>query len=137
MGMKDFQVGTAKGKFVCTGSFFFAGEHGRTLTKVVKVNIPHPEATYLSSIWLTMLSAVGGDFDEDDTIFADIFAIDQKRMNLKYVKGGVWDHHFGQKGDDENQGVSSFIGPINHSIEFRLAITGDDWVGASYSVVEL
>jgi hypothetical protein len=138
MGMKDFQKSiTVKGKFVCTGSFFFSGRDGETVTKVVKVDVPHPEMMCLIFIWPTMLSAVGGDFDDDDTVFTDIFAIDHQRMNSHHLNAGVWDHHFDEKGDDKNQGISSFVGIVNHSITLRLAITGDDWMGASYVVMEL
>jgi len=134
------------GKWVYTGTFFFAGEHGQALQDFHRVRLNNRERMYLVHTALTMLSAIGGDFDEDDTVYTDIYTIDGQRMSSMvqrginppgHITGSVWGHHFGNSGEDTNEGISSYVGPINEEIEFRIFIDGDDWVGASYFVMEL
>ena len=138
MGMQDHVADTTvNGKYVCCGSFFLSGRHDAYLDKLVDVRVPRPESVCLVHIAATMLSARGGDFDEDDTIFTDIYSIDRRRLDTTNGFGGVWDHHFGAKGDVKNQAISTFVGYVNSEIKFRIAITGDDWVGASFFVMEL
>jgi hypothetical protein len=97
-----------------------------------------------------MLSAQGGQFDEDDTIYTDIYKIDGVRQIHKegeretaVVKpencpfGGVYGHHFERQGKDYNQGMSSYIGVVKKDVEFRIFVYGDNWVGASYFIMEL
>jgi hypothetical protein len=150
--------------------------------KLKRVEVPEGDRTYLVHIGLTMLSAVGGTFDEDDTVFADIFAIDDQDIGLAYVNnhlkpshprenlefgytpgewpfdelkgnlklegvgglgGGVWGEDFGELPYQDSaknyktMRISSWVGTIHSSITFRLFVDGDDWVGASYFVLQL
>lgn len=136
------------GKWIYTGTLVHEGTHGRYVRpKRREIKLHHRERTYLVSIALAMLSAPGGDFDEDDTVYADIYSIDEQRLaptpGVKgvnpptYHAGYVYGHHFGQYGDDSNQGPTSYAGPINEKLELRLIVQEDDWAAATYSVVEL
>lgn len=134
------------GRWIYTGTFFLEGEHGKPLQELRPVRLRHPEREYLAYIALTMLSAPGGDFDEDDTVYADIYTIDGRRTSTGGMRGinppshhggGVWGRHFGNAGDDSNEGISSYVGRIDQELVFRIFIDGDDWVGASYFIMEL
>lgn len=171
---KDFKKWTVvqnlKPKFATFGSIFIEGKNPegdlpmdfREEIACVKVP-PHEKGTvYLLHVGLTMLSARGGDFDEDDTVYADIFSIGGDPENkpdvgyvvppdLPYGYGGVWGVHFDSKAGTagayhhRNMGISTYIGPLKGKdvttkgdvVKFRLACVGDDWVGASYFVLEL
>jgi hypothetical protein len=146
MATQNFTPGpvtTSNNKQVWAGSFFAEGRHGKSIQVEQRVDLARTEGTFVAYVFLTMLSAEGGDFDEDDTIFADIYMIDGNRLDVQsslqgVQLGGVWKgNHFGAKGDVANQTISAYTGPINDHIVFRIRVTGDNWVGASYVVMEL
>ncbi len=137
------------GKWFYAGTFFHQGVNGEFVPgKEVEIELQHREREYIVHIGLTMLSAPGGDFDDDDTVYADIYSVDDLRTTTGGTRridppdeynhdGGVWEHHFGNYGDDTNEGISAFVGRINQKIKFRLFVQGDDWAGASYTIMEL
>lgn len=165
------------GRFVATGTFFCFGTHGMPSEEVRRVQIDVEGPTeenrhFLVQISLIMLSAPGGDFDEDDTVFADVIRVDGVEIdgpgwrgspfagsmaNINYNGVGVWGHHFGDLGwldnpanypppqptwvpvgrNPRNMKTSSLITVIQRAVDFRLSVTGDDWAGASYLVLEL
>jgi hypothetical protein len=128
------------GKFVCTGSIFLhSGHRGspQTCIKTIDILVPQREASYLATISLNMISPHGGDFDDSDTIFTDIFSVDGNRKDTTNGYGGAWDRHFRNKGHAWNQAISAYCGVIQEVIRFRLQITGDNNVGASFYVKEL
>jgi len=179
MGTQDYQQSqTVGGKFVCSGSFFREMGNDKDPQKLKEVRVPEGDRTYLVHIGLTMLSAVGGNFNDDDTVFTDIFAIDGQDIGLSYINtslkppysrenfefgytkewpfdelkghsklggigGGVWGEDFGElpymdAGKNyKTMRISSWVGTIYQSITFRLFVDGDDWVGASYFVLQL
>ena len=195
-GMIDHvQSQSVNGRFVCGGSLFCANqglEDVETTTvsnqtgkrqgefrefaqwefvfKTFQVQVPEGDRTYLAHIATNMLSAVGGKFDEDDTIFADIYDIDGTDPGLYYRpkaglplpredyglgfqplamedqllgEGGVWGHHFAPVplhapgAEPRTQRISTWVGVIRRHITFRVAITGDNWVGASFFIMQL
>lgn len=140
-------------KWFYTGTFFYQNKRSPSF-KLYQILINHPEHMHLVHIGLSMLSAVGGDFDEDDTVYADIYTIYCVRMVLEkgrypavvtqqlphnpiQVDNVMYDHHFGPWGDDKNQGICSYVGPIQEEVTFRLFIYGDDCAGASFFIQEL
>jgi hypothetical protein len=157
------------GRFVAAGTFFCFGKHGERKKKFQRVAVPKAKdkAHYLIQVSLSMLSAPGGDFDQNDTVFTDIYEIDGKFVegphwkggpisgaNVTYWGAGVWGHHFGDLGwvgpstqtlprwllrgqNRANMGTSSIVAPVSSKVTFRLVVTGDDWAGASYFVLEL
>ena len=172
--LKDYEGTTSSGKYVACGTFFCFGKHGRRVDQSHKVIIPQEADNIfaLIQVSISMLSAPGGDFDENDTIFADINEIDGRPVegpywkgnpnassalqgNLSYDGAGVWGHHFGDIGwmenrmvrphpswltvgkNHKNMGVSTFLGDVAQSVTFRLSISGDDWAGANYLIMEL
>ena len=143
-------VKEVNGKWIYTGTFFHEGKHGQSIPpKLRRVQLHRREREYLVHIALTMLSAPGGDFNEDDTVYADIYRIDGQRMSSgsktgktghvspDHNSGGVWEHHFGNRGDDTNEGISSYVGQIDQEVVLRIFIQGDDCLGASYFIMEL
>ena len=104
---------------------------------------PKMERIFLAFIRLVMLSPIpygeeGAAFDQDDTVFADIWKVDKRRLDpWSRNYGGVWDHHFGERGIESNKQASAYVGPIEGSITFRVFNQGDNRVGASYFVMEL
>jgi hypothetical protein len=94
-GMKDFQTQReVNGKFVCTGSMFCDSYHGRYSYNMKTVNVPEGNRIFLACISLNMLSPVGGPFNEDDAVYADIFAIDGDDKGLYYLNDGNTDKVF-------------------------------------------
>lgn len=139
---KDFITKkTINGKFYCSGSIFFHNTWGgrpvRDYEKIVDIQVPEHAAKYMACISLTMLNAYGGDFDEDDAVFADIYEIDGRKKNVANGYGGCWAKHFGSKGHNFNQNISSYVGVIQNIIKFRLYVYGDNYAGASFFVMEL
>lgn len=140
-------VKEVNGKWIYTGTFFHEGKHGQSIPpKLHQVRLRRREREYLVHISLTMLSAPGGDFDENDTVYADIYTIDGQWMSSRGMRGinppdhhsgSVWGRHFGNRGDDTNEGISSYVGQIDQEVVLRIFIQGDDWVGASYFIMEL
>ena len=132
---------TVKGKFICTGSIFGSSSHKaglRTNMFTHDIRVPNPEGVYLIYISITMISPYGGTFDEDDTISADIYSIDGRQVQLMHGFGGVWGGpHFRPKGDFYNHGINAFVGHVTKGIIFRLRVTGDNYAGASFIVMEL
>jgi hypothetical protein len=151
-------------RFATSGSLFLQCEPGASNEKIAWVRIPehHKDTAYLVHIALTMLSAPGGDFDDEDTVYADIFSIGVDpngnmkpdavlpRLDNKFLDnpnetyGGVWGHHFGDKAldRDHTMGISTYIGPIQGDfVKLRLVCRGahdnDIWAGASYFVLEV
>ena len=125
--------------------------HRKNCTKLA-IHPKEPNTVYLVNVSLTMLSGVGGAFDDDDIVYTDIYSIDGDRNKMKLLTveerttavmkgqcpiGGVYGRNFGRQGDNNNQGISSFVGFIKERIVFRIFIYGDDWAGASYSIMEL
>jgi hypothetical protein len=153
-GLKVLETNTAK--FATFGSLFIWHEGEVYSEKIAWVKIPdHEEDTvYLISIALTMLYPRGGDFDQDDAVYADIFAIgqDETHRDIKPDAGGGYggvsqlgkdDEDWGAfKGRGRDQmGVSTYIGPIKPQadaiVKLRVACQGDNLVGASYFILEL
>jgi hypothetical protein len=130
---------TSAGKMVFTGNFFVEGVNGKYRTHTQTVLIPGMETKvkYLVYIFPTMLSAVGGPFNQDDTVYVDIYAIDGNRMDKSNGYGGAWGRHFGLYSDTRNMAISAWVGYIQSNITFRVNVTGDDWVGASYIIMEI
>ena len=124
-------------KFVATGNIFVEGTNGKRTTYTQDFIVPKKERVYLAYIFTTMLSAFGGDFDDDDTIYVDIYSVDNIRKDNSNGFGGAWDRHFGPYGDVRNMAMSSWVGWINDKITFRLSVQGDDFVGATYVIMEL
>ncbi len=149
-----YEMQVAGSKWVYVGNLFHEGAHDRFVEpKLFSVRVKQPEKIHLVNIGLTMLSAPGGDFDEDDTVFADIYSIDGRLTSLEGDRqggpagvqphGGVWGRHFGDPGEvtaqgiHRNMGLSSYVGPVNREIVFRLFIQGDDWAGAGFTMLQL
>jgi hypothetical protein len=144
---------TGNRQFAAFGSIYLDNNEEVYTEKIAYVKIPNHEVNtvYLLSIALTMLSAVGGDFDENDTAFADIFSIGVDPDTDLDIKpdaaagyGGVWGRHFGGGGfglgihQEGTMGISTYVGIIKgETVKFRVACQGDNWVGASYFVLEL
>ena len=127
-------------KFVATGNIFCCGatHQNRNVTHII--NVPgkvRRYRRYLAYIFVTMVAGLSGDFDDDDAVYVDIYSIDNKRRDTTNGFGGAWDNKFGSKGAVENMAISSSIGVINDNIMFRLSVHGDDFVGASFVVMEL
>ena len=138
MGMKDYSFAEEiNGKYYYTASFYATGMHNKVIGDFHEVRVPKKEGIYIASISLNMLSAYGGDFDQNDTIYADIDLIDHQEMNESHGYGGVSGHHWGYFGQPSNQCISSYIGRINEHIRFRITIAGDDYVGATVMLMEL
>lgn len=76
-------------KFVCTGNFCLSCMQGQTLSATQDVRVPQRERRYLIYIFTTMISAPGGDSDQHDTVFADIYSIDGFRRDSSNGFGGV------------------------------------------------
>ena len=144
----------ANGKWIYAGTLVHEGIHDEYVhPRTHTVHLRHREQIYHVHIGLSMLSAPGGEFDSDDTVFADIYSVDGERLGpiagvrdpavepdftKNFMRRGyVCRHHFGDYGDEGNQGPSCYLGRINEDIALRLFIQGDDWAAASYSVVEL
>lgn len=80
---------------------------------------------------------------------------DLGRQTATYQGAGAWGHHFGELGyqpassssfvpswltvgnNPNHMGISTAIAEVSSSVKFRLSVTGDTWVGASYFVLEL
>jgi len=117
MGHLPYHETTLSGRFVAVGTFFCGGteDEGRK-NEFYTVHVPpragrRDEALFLIQISISMLSAPYGDFDENDTVFADITNIDGNRPNIApfwrgdwvgqtatYGGAGAWGHHFGELG---------------------------------------
>lgn len=173
MGALPHHETTASGRFVAVGTFFCGGtdDEGRK-DESHTVRVPpragrRDNALFLIHISISMLSAPHGDFDDADTVYADITKIDGRRPNVplnwmgdlaaqtaNYHGSGAWGHHFGEIGysstgygiipswltvgiDPKNMGISTAITEVSSSVTFRLCVTGDSWVGATYFVLEL
>jgi len=174
MGHLPYHETTPSGRFVAVGTFFCGGteDEGRK-DEFYTVHVPpragrRDNALFLIQISISMLSAPFGDFDENDTVFADITDIDGNRPNdspcwrgdvgrqtATYVGAGAWGHHFGELGyqpasmsdlipswltvgpNPNHMGISTKIADVSSSVKFRLSVTGDTWVGATYFVLEL
>jgi hypothetical protein len=140
-------------KWIYAGTLVSYGENDeRTGPKLFTINLRKPEQLYHVHIGLSMLAAVGGKFDDNDTVYADIYEVDGQRIGppnrnqgnqppnfaTSFMRSGyVYGHHFGPIGDKRNQGPSVFLGRINAQIVLRLFVQGDDYAAASYSIVEL
>ena len=142
-------------KWIYCGTIVASSTDGRTNPKAVAVDLHARERNYWVSISLSMLSSVeGGDFDEDDTVFADIYSIDGTRElggrgpNLphqhgtdpdRFAKpGGVFGgDHLREHGNAYNAGPASYVGPINEKLVLRLFVRGDDWASASFTIMQL
>lgn len=133
-------------KFAAFGNLYIhrSGEK----TAYVKIPPPQPETetTYLMHISITMLGPQGGDFDQDDLVYADIRSIGIDPNTLADIKpdsaagfGGVTGWKFGTvRESHKNMGISTYIGPIKgEMVKFRLYQEGDSYAGASYFVLEL
>ena len=123
------------GKWIYTGTFFHEGKHGQSIEpKLHQVSLKRREREYLVHISLTMLSAIGGPFNYDDTVYADIYTIDGQLTSYRRKRhpgfashpGGVYGHHFGNPGDDTNEGISSYVGQIDQEVVLRIFIQGDE-----------
>jgi hypothetical protein len=89
-GFQDFErTMNVNGRFVRTGSMFCNSRNGCFSYNVKEVQVPEGNRIFLACISLNMLSPVGGDFNQDDTIYADIFEIDGTDTGLSYNNGGT------------------------------------------------
>jgi hypothetical protein len=142
--------GFVNGKWVLVSNFYFKGLGPRKVPflgtfwnffyATYSVGVPKREgkpAQYLAYIFPTMLYPEGGKFDDADTVFVDIYKIDNVRANQTNGFGGVWGNVFGPSGTIDNMGISVYFGPIQDEIIFRIGIRGDDYAGASIIVMEL
>ena len=142
------------GKWIYTGTLVLCGDNNGSRSQKLWTVFPvkKEQLFYHAHIGLSMLSAVGGSFDDEDTVFADIYEVDGKRQvggssrytgppdyttNVPIRPGYVYGHHFGILGSKNNQGASVYLGPIRNEIVLRLFVRGDDYAAASWSVVEL
>jgi hypothetical protein len=150
-GLTVLETNTAK--FAAFGSLFIEHEDEKYSEKIAWIKIPdHEENTvYLISIAPTMLRPKGGEFDEDDAVYADIVAIgqDETHQDIKPDVGAGYGGVWGSSDDEDwkaftrkyQMGVSTYIGPIKPQagaiVKLRVACQGDNWVGASYFILEL
>ena len=132
------------GKWTYCGTLVTKSRHGQDVAELHTIHLKHAERFYRVHVSLSMLSAYGGDFDEDDTVYADIYAIDGKKRGHGWLRptrgpvdGYVWGRHFGFRGDDENMGPTVYAGRINQELTVRLFVMGDNWAAATYVVEEL
>jgi hypothetical protein len=136
---------TVSPQFATFGSIFLSNPKDQSYhEKIAYVKIPshEPNTVYLLSIGLTMIDPYGGDFDEDDKVFADIYSIGvdpDTDLDIKPNISGGYGGNYSVFGPGPNAiGISTYIGVIKgDSVKFRLGCLGDDIVGASYFVLEL
>lgn len=115
---------TAQPKQYYFGTFFLQGTHQKWNELLEEVSVQGArDSCYLAQIFLTSVEPYGGDFDEDDRIQAEVYNVDGSSPSAHPV------------GNNFLNGV--YIGPIQQNIQFRLYIKGDNYVGASYLVMEL
>lgn len=157
MGSESFYEMKVDGKWIYGGTITQSSESERQTIKYKEVELHNTEdVAYQIHIGLSMLSSCeGGDWDSDDTVFADIWATDGERLcggrdtfnQPPHPKGShaEWHMHgcttgvhFGDNlGDESNQGPGFYVGRIHHNVVVRLVVNGDDWAAASYSIREL
>ncbi len=109
-GFRDFQNSSeVNGRAVRAGSMFCDSRDGHFSYNLKDVAVPEGGRIFLASISLSMLSAVGGDFDQNDTVYADIVDIDGADPGLYYVNGGT---PFNRPRDFFEAGYSPFLGDV-------------------------
>ncbi|MFX0199595.1 MAG: hypothetical protein ACFFCW_26025 [Candidatus Hodarchaeota archaeon] len=82
------------------------------------------QAEFLAWTGIAMIYPYGGDFDDNDAFFVDIYAVDGVRLD-PFQFGSIHDgKFFGPKGDVNNEQLPALIYSGRH-ITFRLRVFGD------------